>query len=295
MREVLQQNPQDIVGIKLFLAGSSSNEVVTDPKQIEAIFQLAKEFDKVVIVHTELQTILDRWQKMAPENTIQFHGMMRHREAAIEGTKLVIEIANKVGNKLYIAHVSTKEEIDLIATAKESNKNIYAEVTPHHLYLNDKILETVGNFGKVNPPLRTENDNEALIQAVVDGAIDCIGTDHAPHTIDEKLNEYSKAPSGFPGLETAIPLTYALVTEGHIDLQRYQELISINAANIFGIENTGEIKAGNRADLIVLDETNFPPIMSGWFKTKAKYSPFDGMSASADVVYTFVNGEMYEV
>jgi dihydroorotase len=291
LRSILKKNPKDIVGIKVFLAGSSSNEVVEDPKKLEEIFQLAREFDKVVLVHTEMQSILDKWLKEAPEQSIEFHNIIRNREAAIEGTQLVIDIAKQTKAKLYICHVSTKEEIAIIRTAKKTNKNIFCEVTPHHLVLDETILKLVGNFGKVNPPLRTKDDNEALLEAIKDGTIDCLGTDHAPHSIEEKKQKYSKAPSGFPGLETAIPMTYFLVKDKHILLQRYSELICGNATEIFNIEKRGKIKVGSFADLIVMNPNNEWQIESENFQSKAKYSPFEGMIGKAKMKYTFVNGK----
>ncbi|RLC54522.1 MAG: hypothetical protein DRH79_00225 [Candidatus Cloacimonadota bacterium] len=291
LRSILEGNPEDIIGIKLFLAGSSSNEVVEDPKKLEKIFLLAKEFDKVVLVHSEMQSILNKWQKLALVQSIEFHNSIRHREAAINGTRLMLDIAQKTGAKLYICHVSTREEIDLIRTAKRISTNIFSEVTPHHLILNETILKQAGNFGKVNPPLRTEADNEALLEAIKDRTIDCLGTDHAPHAVEEKRQEYSKAPSGFPGLETAIPQTYFLVKDEYISLRRYSELISCNAAYVFGLNNVGELKAGFKADLIILDPGFEEKVIPELFKTKAKYSPFEGVIGHTKVKYTFVNGE----
>ena len=291
LRSILEENSEDIVGIKVFLAGSSSNEVVKDSGKLEEIFLLAKEFDKVVLVHSELQSILDKWQKLILIQSIEFHNSIRHREAAIEGIKLMIDIAERIGAKLYICHVSTREELELIRAAKQKRENIFCEVTPHHLVLNESILEKVGNFGKVNPPLRTKDDNKALLEAVKDGTIDCIGTDHAPHLIDEKKQEYNKAPSGFPGLETAIPMTYFLVKDEYISLQRYSELISGNAVAIFGLEKVGKLEVGSKADLMILDPIKKEIIEPTLFKTKAKYSPFDGMIGHAKVKYTFVNGK----
>ena len=294
LRAILADNPADVVGIKVFLAGSSSNEVVTDPALLESVFQLAKEFNKVVLVHSEYQPVLDKWAAMAPEMEIEFHGMIRHREAAIEGTKLVLDLAQKVGNKLYLCHVSTQEELSLIEAAKAQCDHIYCEVTPHHLLLDDTMLKLVGNFGKVNPPLRAKADRLALIDALKRGVIDCLGSDHAPHSLDEKLQEYATAPSGIPGMETAIPMTYQLVADGEISLDAYYKLIAGNAAEIFGISNVGKIEPGYLADLAILDVHNFPPVISGFFQSKAKYSPFDGMSIAASLAYTIIDGEVYE-
>ncbi len=291
LREILRDNPADVAGIKVFLAGSSSNEVVENPQTLAEIFRLAKEYDKVILVHSEMQSILDKWHDRITEKTIQNHNSLRNREAAIEGTKLVLHLAEEIGNKLYICHISTQEEINLIRKAKQSNDNIFCEVTPHHLILNETILKQAGNFGKVNPPLRTKEDNEALLTAIKDGTIDCIGSDHAPHSIKEKKQEYSQAPSGFPGLETAIPMTFRLVKERHVSLERYSQLISGKAARIFNIEKRGEIKDGNFADLIVIDPQQEWIIEAEKFQTKAKYSPFEGMMANCEIKMCFVEGK----
>lgn len=292
LREILSQNPQDVAGIKVFLAGSSSNEVVEDPDKLKEIFELANEFDKVTLVHSEMQSILDKWHIQITENTIQNHNLIRNREAAIKGTKLVLKLAEEIGNNLYICHVSTKEEIELIRISKQKHKNIFCEVTPHHLVLNETILKKAGNFGKVNPPLRSQEDNKALLEAVIDGTIDCLGTDHAPHIINEKIEYYLKSPSGFPGLETAIPMTYFLVKDNHISLKRYAELISENAAKIFNIEKRGKIKDGNFADLIVIDPDKILPVLPEQFLSKSRYSPFEIMMSNCEVVMCFVNGKM---
>lgn len=292
LRKILEENPQDVAGIKVFLAGSSDNEVVENPEKLIEIFQLAKEFDKVVLVHSEMQSILDKWQEKLSDPTIELHNQIRNKEAAIVGTKLVLELAEKLGNKLYICHVSTKEEIDLIRTAKKTNHNIFCEVTPHHLALDETILNRAGNFGKVNPPLRSQENNKALLEAIKVGTIDCLGTDHAPHSLEEKQHDYTNAPSGFPGLETAIPMTYWLVKDKHVTLKRYSEMISRNAAKIFNIEKRGEIKVGNFADLIVIDPNKEYKIKAEIFHTKAKYSPFEGMKTGCKIVMCFVNGEM---
>ncbi|RLC50721.1 MAG: hypothetical protein DRZ79_03965 [Candidatus Cloacimonadota bacterium] len=289
LEEILKTNPNDIAGIKVFLSASSSNEIINSRNNLRAVFQLAKKFDKVVVVHTELQEIIDfRSQKIEEKNILK-HGLIRDRFAAIKGTKLVLDLANEIKNKLYIAHVSTKEEIELIKVFKDDNR-IFCEVTPHHLLLNEMVLKNVGNFGKVNPPLRTENDNKALWKAILDGTADVVGTDHAPHSKEEKEKEYSQAPSGFPGLETGLHLLLNEVNKGNLSMKRLIELTSKNPAKIFELENRGEIKIGNYADLTVIDMKKKWKIDSSKFHSKAKYSPFDGFEIQGKVLMTFVNG-----
>ncbi|MDP8201493.1 MAG: dihydroorotase family protein [Candidatus Tenebribacter burtonii] len=290
LEQILKSYSFDIAGIKIFLAGSSSNEVVADESKLKEIFKLAKKYDKVVLVHTELQSCLDKWQQKIAEKTIQNHDILRNRKCAIEGTKLVLELANKIGNKLYICHVSTREEIELIRKAKQKSTNIFCEITPHHLTLEESVLNSVGNFGKVNPPLRTKDDNNALLEAVIDSTIDCVGSDHAPHTIDEKIEDYSIAPSGFPGLETTLPILITEFIERKIPLSRLVELTSTKPAEIFEFKKRGKIEKEFYADLAVIDAEHAFPIIAAKFNSKAKYSPFDGMIGQAKVKFTFVNG-----
>ena len=292
MEQILKSVPSDIAGIKVFLAGSSSNEVVKDEDKLKEIFKLAKKYNKVVLVHSELQECLDKWQKLIKDKCIQNHDQLRNRECAIKGTELVLRLSNEIGNKLYICHISTKEEIELVR--KHKNKNIFCEVTPHHLTLEKSVLDIVGNFGKVNPPLRTSEDNQALCEAIIDGIFDCIGSDHAPHTIDEKIEDYNTAPSGFPGLETTLPILITEFNERKIPIKRLVELTSSRPAEIFEMKSRGKIKEGYFADLTVIDTENKSPIVAALFQSKAKYSPFDENMVKAQIDTVFVNGKMYD-
>ena len=289
LNEILKSNPSDIAGIKIFLAGSSSNEVVADERKLKEIFKLAKRYNKVVLVHSELQECLDKWQKKIEDKCIQNHDMIRNRECSIKGTELVLRLANEIGNKLYICHISTREEIELIK--KYKNKKIFCEVTPHHLTLENSILDLIGNFGKVNPPLRSSDDNKVLWEAILDGTIDCVGSDHAPHTIDEKIEDYSIAPSGFPGLETTLPILITEFNERKIPIKRLVKLTSSKPAEIFEFKNRGKIEAGYHADLIVIDTENESPIIAALFQSKAKYSPFDGRMVKTRINTVFINGK----
>jgi len=293
IKNILSEKPADIVGIKVFLSTSNSNEIIRSKSNLRKIFQLAKTYDKVVAVHTELQEIIDFWSQKIETKTILIHNLVRHRLAAIKGTKLVLDLANEIKNKLYVAHVSTREEVELIKVFKDNNQ-IFCEVTPHHLLLNESILKKSGNFGKVNPPLRTENDNNTLRKALLDGTIDVLGTDHAPHLKEEKEREYSQVPSGFPGLETGLHLLLNEVNQGNLSIEKLIELTSKNAAKIFNLENRGEIKAGNYADLTIIDMNKKWKIDASKFMSKAKYSPFDGFEVQGKVMMTFVNGKMFE-
>lgn len=294
LEEILSEHPIDIAGIKVFLAGSSNNDTVSYNDILKDIFRLAKKYDKIVTVHSELQTCLNEWRKRLPYDTVLKHNAIRNRQCSILGTKMVLELAEEIGNKLCIAHCSTAEELELIRKFKMDNP-VFCEVTPHHLLLSESILESVGNFGKVNPPIRNKKDNKALWQAIHDGTIDFVGTDHAPHIREDKLLKYSTAPSGFPGLETGLRLLLNEVNKGNLSIERMIELTSKNAAEIFGLEKRGEIKVGNFADLAVIDMGKVWTINAKEFYTKAKYSPFDGFEIKGKVEMTFVNGKMYNL
>jgi len=289
IEEILETNPNDVAGIKVFLAGSSNNDTVSHNEVLKNIFQTAKKYDQIVTVHTELQNCLDDWKQRLPYNSVLKHNAIRNRQSSIKGTKLVLEIAEEIGNKICIAHCSTAEEIELIRKFKMSNP-VYCEITPHHLLLNESILEKVRNIGKVNPPLRTDKDNAALWEAIYDGTVDFIGTDHAPHKLSEKMLEYSQASSGFPGLETGLHLLLNEVNKGNLTLEKMIELTSKNIAEIFQLKNRGEIKVGNYADLTVIYMNKKWKIDARKFQTKAKYSPFDGFEIQGKVLMCFANG-----
>jgi len=289
--ELLNTKPEDVAALKLFLAGSNSNEYVDSKEDIKQIFDISLKYDLPVIIHTERQKCVENYSAKVKNPTVFDHNFMRNRECSVKGTELVISLAKEVGNKIYLAHISTAEEIDIIKTNKNKCK-VYCEIMPHHLLINEEILEKAKNFGKVNPPLRTQKDNERILQGINDGTVDTIGTDHAPHLLSEKLKKYTEAPSGFPGLETALPLLLNEVNKGNFDLLRLAELTSKNSAEIFNIKNRGQLKEGYFADLTVVDMTRTWKIEAKKFKTKAKYSPFEGITGKGDVIMTFVNGKL---
>lgn len=291
LQDLLKSKHQDIAGIKIFLAESSSNAVIDRKEDLRQIFELAKEYDLIVAVHTELQACLNRY-KLEP--ILSNHDLIRARECAIQGTKLVLTLCNEIKNKLYIAHVSTKEELDLIRAYKDDNE-IYCEATPHHLFLDKSILDEVGNFGKVNPPLRTKADNDALWQGVLDGSIDVIGSDHAPHTVEEKNMPYLQSPSGFPGLETSIPLLIDAYLSNKISYEKIAELTAANQAQIFNLADRGKIAAGYYADLAIVDPKISWKIKPQRFNSKAKYSPFQNRNLHGKIVTTIVNGKIYNL
>lgn len=281
-----------IASIKMFMAESSSGYVVEKEDVVRQVFLLAREMDKPVMVHAELQSCIEKYEKKFAATT-QNHNKIRNPLCAINATEMLIRLAEETGAKVYLAHISLKKEIEMIRSAKKRGaSNILCEVTPHHLFINESILERVGNFGKVNPPLRTAEDNKAIEEAIMDGTVDTIGTDHAPHGLDEKNKGYALAPSGFPGLETSLGLIMKLVHSRKISMQKLTELMSTNPAKIFKIKDRGVLEISAFADITVVDINEEWTVNPEKFQTKAKYSPYSGMVLRGKVTTTIINGKV---
>jgi len=281
-----------VASLKMFMAESSSGYVVEKEETIRKVFEVAREIDKPVIIHSELQSCVEKHEKMfVPELANHIH--IRNRECAINATRLLIKLARETGTRVYLAHISTADEIVMIREAKmDGLTNLFCETTPHYVFINEEILEKTGNYGKVNPPIRTAGDNKAIIDGIIDGTVDTIGTDHAPHRLAEKDLAYPEAPSGFPGLETSLGLMMQLVHQGKISLSRLVQLMAGNPAKIFRIKNRGQLKEGYFADLTLLDPDYSWIVEPQKFFTKAKYSPFNGMSLKGKAILTIVNGNV---
>ncbi|PID87962.1 MAG: hypothetical protein CSB06_02545 [Bacteroidia bacterium] len=292
LTELLNNKPEDVAALKLFMAGSNSNEFVEDPETLDRIFTLSRNYNLPLIVHSESQKCVNEYAQKIKTPEIKDHNYIRNRKCAEKSTGVLIDLANRHGNKLYIAHTSTAEEIDLLQEAKKKNPNIYCETSPHHLLLNEEILTTAGNFGKVNPPLRTSRDNQRILQGILDYTVDTIGTDHAPHLKTQKERPYAEAPSGFPSLELAMPLLLNQVNEKKITLERLIELTSLRTSEIFNLPQRGKLEEGFFADIAVIDRHKKWTIHAKNFRTKAKYSPYENFTGIGDVVMTFVNGKL---
>lgn len=212
------------------------------------------------------------------------------RRAEITMIERDLAIAAKTGVKLDIQHISTAEGVEAVRRAKTANPNIHAEATPHHFTLTDASVERYGTNAKMNPPLRTPSDREAIWEGLADGTIDIIATDHAPHSIDEKSEEFTKAPSGIIGLETSFLLAYSILYKKDIvSLPKLFELMSLNPAKLYGLD-AGTLKEGSCADIIIFDpndETKYTTSFS-----KSCNTPFLGKTFEGKIKYTIVNGRI---
>lgn len=204
-----------------------------------------------------------------------------------------ILLAQKAEARIHIAHLSVKGAVELVKEAKKKKVKVTAEVTPHHLFLTDACLETYDTNLKVNPPLRSKEDTQALIQAVKEGVVDVFATDHAPHTADEKDVEFDIAPFGICGLETAVSLLLdRLVNKNVISLQRFIQMSSATPALLLGLENKGKICPGADADLTILNLHKEIVVDVKAFKSKSRNNPFHGWKLRGAAVMTIVGGKI---
>lgn len=222
-----------ITAVKVWLGTGPEDLVVTKEEELRQILLAT---DKVVMIHAEDETTLLRNFDLGnQELTLERHAEIFNKAAAIRATVKAITAAKETGRRVYICHISTGEEVALIRQAKARNIRVYAEVAPHHLFLSEEDLERLGTRGKVNPPLRSHEDQQALWEALVDGTIDTIGSDTYNWELEEKEQSYDEAPSGLPNLELTLPLLLTAVKEKRLEMQRVIELTSTNPAKIFSI------------------------------------------------------------
>ena len=259
-------------GVKLFM-GKSTGGFVIDDATLESFLKNIK--TKPIVVHAEDEERIEvRKKEFEGDENPAVHSLIRDDESAYIAVKKVLHLAKKYGSKLHLTHVSTKKELEVLKKFK--SKKITAEVATHHLFLNKNAYKDHGNFVKMNPPLRSEEDRVAMWEALKSGLIDIIVTDHAPHTIAEKKESYENAPSGVPGLETLLPLMLDAVNHGQITFERMIEAMCEKPASIFGLKGKGFVKAGYDADLVVVDMLKEGVVGKGGYATKCGWSPYDG-------------------
>ncbi|KOP27843.1 dihydroorotase [Hapalosiphon sp. MRB220] len=284
--DLLLANPTP--GIKIFM-GSMHGQLLVDEKDIlEAIFAQGK---RLIAVHAEDQArINQRRQEFAGIHDVAVHSQIQDNQAALLATQQVLNLSQKYQRRLHILHMSTAEEAELLRQQKPSW--VTAEVTPQHLLLNTSAYEKIGTLAQMNPPLRSPHDNEVLWQALHDGIIDFIATDHAPHTLEEKAQPYPNSPSGMPGVETSLPLMLTATDQGRCTLAQVVNWMSTAVAKAYNIPNKGAIAPGYDADLVLVDLQTYRPVLREELLSKCGWSPFEGWNLTGWPVYTIVGGEI---
>lgn len=283
---------KNVAAVKVYMGSSTGDLLVTDEKALDGIFGSGK----LIAAHAEseetIRTNTDIFRNADLKDTAEFHLMIRSNEAAKKGLERAIAIAKRNKARLHLCHMSTKEEAEIVAAAKKESRMLSCEVTPHHLFLTAESARELGNYAKVNPPLRTQEDADALWDAIAAGIVDIIATDHAPHTVEEKEKGYWEAPSGVPGLQTMLPLLLDAVNNGRLSLQRLVELTAGNPASLFGIKGKGKIASGMDADITIVDMHKEKTIKNEEMLTKCCWTPFDGRKVKGVVAATIVNGNV---
>jgi dihydroorotase len=277
-----------VIGIKVFMGCSTGNLVIDDDQSLQAVFEIAAANDLLVAVHAEdEQRLCERKLIFKGSKDYQDHSVIRDAETARIAVEKAITLARSTGARLYILHVSTEQELALIKQAKQEGLPVYAETTPHHLFLNTTNYAALQGKAVVNPPLRGSDQNEILWKALVDNVIDTIGSDHAPHTIDEKAKPYGSCPSGMPGIETTLPLLLTAYHQGRLSLERIVQLTSSRAQTLFRLPQT--------SDIVLVDLNKKATVVPTTLKTKCAWSPFAGLSLQGWPVYTIVNGKCFQL
>ncbi|WP_299064242.1 dihydroorotase [uncultured Polaribacter sp.] len=293
--ELLKTDPKQVAGIKLFLGSSTGNMLVDNEAVLEKIFSSTK---MIISVHCEDEaTIRKNTQeykdKYGDDIPVKYHPIIRSEEACYLSSSKAIELAKKTGARLHIFHLSTAKETELFRNdIPLEEKQITAEVCIHHLWFSDKDYEEKGTHIKWNPAVKTENDRQGLWKALLDDRIDVLATDHAPHTIEEKDNVYTKAPSGGPLVQHAVTAILEKVKEGIISIEKAVEKMSHNPAKLFQIEKRGFIKEGFYADLVLIDANKPQTVSKENILYKCGWSPFEGTTFSSTITHTFVNGNL---
>lgn len=274
------------VGIKVFMGSSTGSLLVDDDQSLHQVFGMAAETDQIVSVHAEDEPTIKSLAKNN-QGRPSDHSRVRSKEAAIKASEKAIALAEKYGTRLCILHMSTQEELEMIKAAKMRGVQVFAEVSPHHLFLNASDYETQGTRVQMNPPLRTHEDNAALFQGLLDGSVDFIGTDHAPHTLDEKTQPYGSAPSGVPGVGEYFSLLLNQASLGNISLKRIVELTRTNIQKIFRLPSND--------DFVIVDRACHNTLKKSDLKTKCRWSPYEGMELVGRPVYTVLKGKVFTV
>jgi dihydroorotase len=277
-------------GIKLFMGSSTGDLVVAEPGLLREVVRNGR---RRMSVHAESEAILAQ-EKAARQAraglSVADHPIVRPARAAVEAVAALVELCRQTRRPIHILHVASADEIPLISRAKQEGLPITAEVTPQHLMFCDADYARLGTLIQQNPPIRSERDRAALWAALSDGVFDVFGSDHAPHTLQEKARDYPNSPSGMPGVQTMLPILLDWVNEGRLTLQQVVRMTSELPARLFGVRDKGGIAPGLDADLVLVDLRHRWTIERRWVESRAGWSPFEGMTISGKPIATVVGG-----
>lgn len=284
---------KDFGGIKVFMGSSTGNMLVDDDETLRKIFGIK---EKEILVHCEdEETVRENFRKAEEEfgDAIPFerHPAIRSRKACILSSIKALETAIELGTRLHLLHISTREEAEMVRAAKLSSVNITAETSANYLWFTDQEYHRLGAMMKCNPAIKTPEDRQALRQALRDGVIDTVGSDHAPHMKEEKDRKYPVCPSGVPSIQQSLQVLLTVADEEDIPLSRIASAFSEKAADIFGIKDRGYLKEGYYADLAIVDMDAVQTVTSEGLAYKCGWSPYENETLKGVVTDVFVNGQ----
>ncbi len=275
-------------GIKVFMGSSTGSLLIPDDEALEAVL---RQGCRRVAVHAEDEARLRERLPLAKEaGDVAAHPVWRDEETALGATRRLLALARAVGRRVHVLHVTTAEEMDLLATAKDIAT---VEATPQHLTLAaPDCYRELGTLAQMNPPIRDARHRAALWRAVGAGIVDCVGSDHAPHTREEKARPYPASPSGMPGVQTLLPLLLDHMAAGRLTLERLVDLTSAGPARIYNIAGKGRIAVGYDADVALVDLKARRAIRREWMATRCGWTPFDGREVTGWPKATIVRGQV---
>lgn len=278
-----------VIGIKVFMGCSTGGLVIDDDESLHAIFKIAAEENMLVAVHAEdEQRLKENEKKFTGPQHYSIHSTIRDETAAIVAVKKAIQLVRLYGTRLYILHTSTRQEIDLIAEAKAQGLPVFAETTPHHLFLNSTDYQRLAGKAVMNPPLRSSEHQKALFTAIKSGIIDTIGSDHAPHTVEEKARPYGMCPSGVPGIETTLPLLLEAYHQDLLTLNNIVDITSRRAKKIFHLHDYPE-------DFVLVDLSLAKKVEDKHLSSKCQWSPFAGRLLRGWPVTAVLKNRVYDL
>lgn len=278
----------DACGIKVFMGCSTGGLLVDRDEDLERIFATG---NRIIAVHAEDETRLNQRKRMfAGRTDPAAHSEIRDEEAALIATRRALALAKKYRRRLHLLHLSARAEAELLRTDKPTW--VKAEVSPNHLFLNTADYARLGTRVQMNPPLREPADNAALWAGLRDGVLDFIGSDHAPHTLEEKDRPFPAAPSGMPGVETSLPLLLTEMVAGRCTLAQVLKWMCADPTEAYGISNKGAIREGWDADLVLVELDTTRPVQDGELLTKCRWSPYTGRMLTGWPAYTVVAGSI---
>lgn len=295
LEEILKVDSKNVCGVKVFQGSSTGNMLVDNPVVLEKIFEECK---MLIAIHSENDNIikanLNSFKEIYGDDIpVKFHPKIRSEEACYDASSRAVAMAKKYGTKLHILHISTAKELELFDNSIPlKDKRITAEACIHHMWFSEEDYEEKGNLIKWNPAVKTAHDRDEIFKAVLDGRIDVIATDHAPHTLEEKSQVYTKAPSGGPLNQHSLVAMLDFYHKGKISLEMIVQKMCHNVAILFEIEERGYIREGYFADLVLVDLNSPWTVEKNNILSKCGWSPFEGHTFQSKVTHTIVSGHL---